>query len=256
MEADDWVPEWEMDEWEPVYYDEFGDEVHDDYMTDFLEDEAEWATYEAEWQKEWEAELAAEQAKAVDDPFYYFEEPWGECPKNKAGEDCNGIKNGECKVDPFFNEWYCECKDGLTGACDISVKKQEENLKVKTTVVTTLLNKGKKEGNYGDAKANTDMMKSILTTDYYDENGDVKGGAVNDLNEDLLNGLTEFFENSIMAMLGEINGYFDEIEAAVTDAEAAAPKFDAENLKKAPKKDLAAAKTKKSAKLTVNEDMI
>lgn len=33
MEADDWVPEWEMENWEDtiVYYDEFGDEVSSDY---------------------------------------------------------------------------------------------------------------------------------------------------------------------------------------------------------------------------------
>lgn len=40
-------------------------------------------------------------------------------------------------------------------------------------------------------------MKSILVTDFYDDDGFAKEGTVNDLNEELLNGLTEFFENSI-----------------------------------------------------------
>lgn len=62
MEADDWVPEWEMDDWEPVYYDEFGDEVTAEYQEDFLADEEDWAAFELEWQKEWDLELAAEQA--------------------------------------------------------------------------------------------------------------------------------------------------------------------------------------------------
>lgn len=43
-------------------------------------------------------------------------------------------------------------------------------------------------------------------------------------------------------MLAEINGYFDAIDLELTESEAAAPKFDAENLKSTPKKDLTASK--------------